>query len=141
LPVGRPFEVGNPGGPGRPPKGETFKDIYERLLSTITQEVTDPVTRQRVRLTAKEIMANSRVLRALKGDKSEQTYIENRVDGTPAETIQVQGTGELNIRVVKLTKEELAEQGSVEVNEFKPQPADGRAGGEPVDPGAGGTGT
>ena len=138
------FEVGNPGGPGRPKKGQTFKEILEQELSKLKREVEDPETRQRVVVDARTIICRQMVLRAVKGDKSDVDRIMNRIDGTPAETIQFQGGGELKIKFIQTTEEDLRASENVEVSDGGeatgagqgPEEAD-RAGG----PGAGSAGT
>lgn len=140
------FKPGNPGGPGRPKGSISLKDLIEDEWAKITKEVPDPETGQRVRTDAKRMAVRRIILESLgNGSKALESFkfLADRAEGTPAETIQVQGTGELNIRIVPLSKNDLKDSGNVEVNEFHdPPPADGKV--EPPGasgPGEGGTGT
>ena len=129
---GRPFEVGNPGGPGRPPAGRTFRDLYMKYLEEM----------QVGGMSAKDALVKLRIGRALKGSKQDQDAIENRVDGSPAESIQFLGNGELNIHFVPMTFEELATMENVRMLINK-EPEDGQRPEAlgPDGPGAGSTGT
>ena len=69
-----------------------LRKIYEEKLAKITKDVEEPETHQRVRLDARRILVRQRILRDLKGDNKEQNAI-NRIDGTPAETVQFKGGG------------------------------------------------
>ena len=101
------FQPGNPGGPGRPEKRESPSGKYTRSAGQVSRGRSSTPRPRRACLRDRErILVNQRIIRALRGDKWSKTYIENRVDGTPTETFQVQGSGELNIRIVQMTKED-----------------------------------
>lgn len=126
------FEKGVSGNPaGRPKKGLSFKELYEEEMKKITFELPDPETKQLVRIDAKRMLVRQRIGRALKGSKQDHDVIENRVEGTPAETLNIEGGGELTIKFVPMTAEELKSMDGMTVVEAT----------EPESPGAGSTGT
>jgi len=62
------FAIGNPGGPGRPPKGEALTDILKAKLD-------------------KDELADLLIMKAREGDLAALKYIYDRVDGKPVETV------------------------------------------------------
>lgn len=62
------FAPGNPGGPGRPRKGEALTDILSRKID-------------------KEEMATLLIEKAREGDFAAMKYIYDRIDGAPKQSI------------------------------------------------------
>lgn len=80
------FQKGKSGNPhGRPKKGETLTDILYRTGDTEVEISPDK------RLTRKEILIERLWVLALNGDMKAIQYIFDRIEGKPAETVELRG--------------------------------------------------
>jgi hypothetical protein len=119
------FQKGRSGNPGgRPKLGQSFKELYEAELERLQFDHTDPETQEVAKINAKRLLVLQRIGRALRGSEHDQTVIENRVDGTPAETIAVMGGGELEIRFTPMTADDLKALEGVSIVDALPETPD-----------------
>ncbi|MCP4230251.1 MAG: hypothetical protein GY771_08895 [bacterium] len=87
---GTSFKQGQSGNPkGRPKKGETFKEILEKILEE--RQVRD-IAGQTKRPKKKEILARVLIEKALEGDSSFMKQALDRLVGLPAQQIELEGT-------------------------------------------------
>lgn len=77
---GRPFKKGESGNPkGRPKKGETWKEIYERVL--------DEASTENPEISIKEAIARSSATHAIE-DPRFLKLVQERMEGKPPQEIQ-----------------------------------------------------
>lgn len=84
------FQVGNPGGPGRPKKNEAMRAALERALA-----IKDPVTGKPDR----DAIALALVKEAKRGNVDAIKHVFDRIDGKVTDTKVVEQSGEVKHRV------------------------------------------
>lgn len=137
----QPGESGNPA--GRPRKGETYRELLEEESVRLVKDVLAPEG-HREKINAKRMIARKLVLMALGGNLASIESVMNRVDGHPAETLNVGGGGEFRVRIVPITEADLKAMEGVEVvqpDEGAVLPSYGAPTAEAEGPGSGSTGT
>ena len=92
----KPFEKGNPGGPGRPKGVENSKTRLLRLLSLV-QKKKNPITGIEEEYTLLELMDMQQVNKALKGDDKAYKEILDRLEGRAKQSTEVEISGGMTI--------------------------------------------
>ena len=92
----KPFEKGNPGGPGRPKGVENSKTRLLRLLSLV-QKKKNPINGLEEEYTVLELMDMQQVFKALKGDEKAYKEILDRLEGRAKQTNEIELTGGLTV--------------------------------------------
>ena len=92
----KPFQVGNPGGPGRPKGVQNSKTRLLRLLELV-QKKKNPITGEEEEFSVLELMDMQMIAKALKGDQRAYQEIIDRLEGKPKQTSEVELTGGVNI--------------------------------------------
>ena len=90
----KPGESGNPN--GSPDNGNTFQAHYDRSLFQSEAEFTIV---DETKLTMKEIIVRGRVKRAKDGSDLAQDRIEDRLDGKPKQSTDINATGTFNVTI------------------------------------------
>ena len=90
----KPFEKGNPGGPGRPKGVENSKTRLLRLLSLV-QKKKNPINGLEEEYTVLELMDMQQVFKALKGDDKAYKEILDRLEGRAKQTSEIELSGGL----------------------------------------------
>lgn len=83
MPKYLPGQSGNPH--GRPKKGQTFTDILDKVL------LEEQVTYNGRVITGKEAAARKLLEMAIKGDMRAITYLADRIDGKPFQSMGIEG--------------------------------------------------
>jgi len=108
-PNGNPFfKEGNPGGPGRPKKSETYSDTLRELLSGQNIEVTWTINGKEKKLKVssdKNIyygIASSQIMEALKGSVQAQKEIVDRIQGKAQQNINMNNLEDISDQFANL---------------------------------------
>lgn len=92
----KPFQVGNPGGPGRPKGVQNSKTRLLRLLELV-QKKKNPITGEEEEFTVLELMDMQMIAKALKGDQKAYQEVIDRLEGKPKQSTEVELSGGVNI--------------------------------------------
>jgi hypothetical protein len=92
----KPFQVGNPGGPGRPKGVQNSKTRLLRLLELVTK-VRNPVTGEEEEFSIAEQLDMQIIAKARKGDLKAYEIILDRLEGKPKQSTEVEVSGGMNI--------------------------------------------
>lgn len=92
----KPFQVGNPGGPGRPKGVQNSKTRLLRLLELV-QKKKNPITGQEEDFTVLELMDMQMIAKALKGDQRAYQEVMDRLEGKPKQSTELEVSGGVNI--------------------------------------------
>jgi len=92
----KPFQVGNPGGPGRPKGVQNSKTRLLRLLELV-QKKKNPITGEEEEFTVLELMDMQMIAKALKGDQRAYQEVIDRLEGKAKQSTEVEVSGGVNI--------------------------------------------
>jgi len=92
----KPFQVGNPGGPGRPKGVPNSKTRLLRLLELVQTKV-NPVTGEKEEFTVAEQLDMVLINKALKGDLNAYKELFDRLEGRAKQSTEVEVSGGINI--------------------------------------------
>lgn len=92
----KPFEKGNPGGPGRPKGVPNSKTRLLRILE-LSQKKRNPVTGNEEEFTIAEQMDLQLINKALKGDMKAYEILMDRLEGKPKQSTELEVSGGVNI--------------------------------------------
>lgn len=92
----KPFQVGNPGGPGRPKGVQNSKTRLLRLLELV-QKKKNPITGEEEEFTVLELMDMQMIAKALKGDQKAYQEVIDRLEGKAKQSTEVEVSGGVNI--------------------------------------------
>jgi hypothetical protein len=92
----KPFQVGNPGGPGRPKGVPNSKTRLLRILELV-QKKRNPVTGQDEEFSIAEQMDLQLINKALKGDMKAYEILMDRLEGKPKQSTEVEVSGGMTI--------------------------------------------
>jgi hypothetical protein len=106
------FKKGCKAGPGRPPKGETIKDLIDKELN----EYIERKTRQGLwRGSRRAWIVEQQIRRAEKGNQRAIEYLMDRIEGRPVQGVLNLPMEPIKIEFIPLTKEDYEKQDNVEV--------------------------
>ena len=92
----KPFQVGNPGGPGRPKGVPNSKTRLLRILELV-QKKRNPVTGEDEEFSIAEQMDLQLINKALKGDMKAYEILMDRLEGKPKQSTEVEVSGGMTI--------------------------------------------
>lgn len=92
----KPFQVGNPGGPGRPKGLQNSKTRLLRLLELV-QKKKNPITGEEEEFTVLELMDMQMIAKALRGDQRAYQEVIDRLEGKAKQSTEVEVSGGVNI--------------------------------------------
>jgi hypothetical protein len=92
----KPFQVGNPGGPGRPKGVQNSKTRLLRLLELVTK-VRNPVTGEEEDFSIAEQLDMQIIAKARKGDLKAYEILLDRLEGKPKQSTELEVSGGMNI--------------------------------------------
>lgn len=98
----KPGESGNPN--GRPKGIPNSKTRLQRLLE-ITQDLTNPITGEVEGFTVMEQLDLQQIIKARKGDTKAYTVLTDRLEGKPAQSVDLTSNGETLFNTTKMTIE------------------------------------
>lgn len=97
----KPFKPGQSGNPKGRPKGVLHSKTRLKRLLELTEDLTNPITKEIEGFSVAEQMDLAQIIKARKGDTKAYIALLDRLEGKPTQNVDMNIEGNMNVALVE----------------------------------------